>query len=725
MNKTMKFIMSKNFLPVLLILVVAGIFATYKTMGGDGNTDNIKLKNEKILHNVGLVLKEGHYSPRKIDDAFSLLVFNKYLNDIDPDKMYFLAKDITSFKKYQSRIDDEINGRSPLESFYTISNIYNTRVGEVAAIYQKFLKAPFNFNVNDSINTDGEKRQFSKTAKDREEYARLRVKYLVLSKFVDLQEERIAGAGKPDFKYKADSTLEREAREKVGKQLTRYFTNLKVHNTPENMFSDFVNAVTETMDPHTAYFAPIDKRSFNEMISGSFYGIGAQLREDADGKIKVASVIPNMPAWKSKKINVDDEVIKIAQGNAEPVDVTGYSVTDAVKLIRGAEKNSEVRLTIKKVDGSIIVVSLLRDKIPLEETYAKSALINGAHKVGYIYLPEFYANFDDPNGRRCATDVAKEIEKLKGENVEGIIMDLRNNGGGSLNDVVEMAGLFIEDGPICQVKGRDERTSILRDRNRNILYSGPLVVMVDELSASASEIFAAAIQDYKRGVIVGSSTTYGKGTVQRSISLDPESENPFFQNNPKEGLGDIKLTFRKFYRINGGSTQLRGVTPDIIFPDRLEIAKIREKDNPSALSWDEISKADYRIWDGGYNMNSIVTNTNNKLKSNSTFNLIRQDVQWLDNNLNKSYSLNLNKYKLQQKQVRYISKQLDSIAKVPEPLKVLNLAVDESRMGSDTDRIERNKTWLKRIGEDYYIDQTVKIVYDMIGEGLAAARNKK
>ena len=485
--------MSKRFLTTLTLLISIGLIITFTSMGrGDKGNDNPKSKNEKILRNVGIVLEEGHYSPKKIDDNFSKEVLYKYLSDIDPDRYIFYQKDIDGFKKFETKIDDEIHGTAPLESFYAISTLYTTRLNEVSKEYSKYLNTPFTFNANDSIELDGTKRHYPVNEKERQTFSMQRIKYLVLSKYNDLLEEKEKNKGKKDFVVKADTSLEREARQKVAKQMDRYFSTLKAHNTPEDLFSEFVNAITGQMDPHTNYFAPVEKRSFDELISGTFYGIGAQLKEE-DGKIKIASLITGGPAWKSGNIKINDEILKIAQGKGEPVDVIGYAVTDAVKLIRGSEKNSEVRLMIKKADGTIHTVPIIRDKINLEETFAKSAIINGEHKIGYIYLPEFYANFEDPNGRRCATDVAKELEKLKEEHVEGVIMDLRNNGGGSLNDVVDMAGLFIEDGPICQVKGRDEKTMILRDRDRNILYSGPLAVMVDELSASASEIFAAAI----------------------------------------------------------------------------------------------------------------------------------------------------------------------------------------------------------------------------------------
>ncbi|MEP6595414.1 MAG: carboxy terminal-processing peptidase [Ginsengibacter sp.] len=713
--------MSKKFIPVLFFFIAGGLFLAYTTMGrGDKGSYNPKSKYEKILRNVGIILEEGHYSPKKIDDDFSKEVFKKYLEDIDEDKYIFLQKDIDAFKKFETKIDDEVHG-SNLESFYAISSVYTTRLEEVSKMYKDILAKPFDFTIDENIVLDGDKRDYPKNEQERDDFTKKRIKYLVLGRYSDMLDEKEKNKGKAGFVVKPDSVLEQEARKLVLKQMDRYFSTLKNHNRPDDMFSDFVNAITGSMDPHTTYFAPVDKRSFDELLSGRFYGIGAQLKED-DGKIKVASLVAGGPAWKSGNIQVEDEIVKIAQGNGEPVDVTGYAITDAVKLIRGSEKNSEVKLTVKKADGLVKVVSLMRDVISLEETFAKSALINGPHKIGYIYLPEFYADFEHPDGRRCAVDVAKEIEKLKAQNVEGIIMDLRLNGGGSLYDVVDMAGLFIEDGPICQVKGRDEKSSILMDRDKNVLYTGPLAVMVDEQSASASEIFAAAIQDYNRGVIVGSSSTYGKGTVQRSISLDPQADNPLFKKAPEE-LGDVKLTFRKFYRISGGATQLKGVTPDIVIPDRLEYLKFREKDNPDALSWDEISRANYNPWKPGYDLKTVVNSANEQLNNNTVFKLLKEDVKWLDENVDKEYSLNLNKFRTEQKTTRATFQQLDSLTKLAINLKVSNPLPDSVSIANDKDRVEKNKQWLQKVSNDIYINETVKVLNNMIGQiGVAKAK---
>lgn len=710
--------MSKRFIPVLLLLILGGLFVTYGVMGNDKQKDDPKARYQKILYNVGIVLEQGHYSPKKIDDKFSQEVLKKFVESLDPDKYLFLQSDIDAFKKYDNRIDDEIHGQ-PLESFYTISNAYTKRLDEVAALYKDILKKPFDFSKDEYLQTDGDKRKYPKSPDERMEYARKRMKYMILGRFVDLQEER--ERNKKDSAYKPDSILQKNAVAMASRQMDRYFQTLKNHNSTDEMFSTFVNAITSSMDPHTTYMAPVDKRSFDESLSGTFYGIGAQLKED-DGKIKVASLITGMPAWKSGQIVQEDEILKVGQGDQIPVDVTGFALPDAVKLIRGEQRGSEVRLTLKKADGTVKVVSLLRDKISLDETYARSAIINGTHKVGYIYLPEFYADFSDPSARRSATDVAKEVEKLKAQNVDGIVIDLRGNGGGSLTDVVDMVGLFVKDGPVVQVKGRNEKASILTDRTKEVLYSGPLAVMVDELSASASEIFAAAIQDYHRGIVIGSTSTYGKGTVQRSVSLDPQSENLMFNRAP-EGLGDIKLTFRKFYRINGGTTQLRGVVPDIIIPDRLENAKFREKDNPDALGWDEIPKASYTLWNPGYSFTSVVSRANEDIKVSPNFKGIQEAITQLDKFRNDEVPLNITKYKVLQKEIRNASKQLEEFTKLKTPLSVSAIPSDSLMAAKDTEKVKRQDQFLKSIGGDIYIDESVRVIDQIIGEAILAQRN--
>jgi carboxyl-terminal processing protease len=453
-------------------------------------------------------------------------------------------------------------------------------------------------------------------------------------------------------------------------------------------------------------------------MSGHFYGIGASLRNE-DGNIKIATLVTGSPAWKSKQVQVGDIILKVAQGTEEPVDLTGFDTEDAVKLIRG-KLGTEVRLTLKKTDGSTKIVIIIRDEIITEETFARSLVVESNNKkIGFIYLPEFYADWERPNGARCAIDVAKEIIKLKEQNVQGIVMDLRNNGGGSLYDVVQMVGYFIQDGPIVQVKDRDGNPNILRDRDKSIMYDGPLAIMVNEFSASASEIFAAAIQDYKRGVIIGSTSTYGKGTVQRIIPL--EGSNNIISNNNQD-LGTVKLTLQKFYRINGGSTQLRGVTPDIVIPDQLEYLKYREKDNPDALKWDEIQKATYSTFIPLYDVNAVKTNSLQRIQSNSTFKAIKEGTALLEKINDKEYSLNLLKYNEEQKQIKVVLKKMDDTSNLAKPLEISMLPIDIKKLSEDKDtiKLERRKQWMKSLTKDNYLKESINVVLDMINLSTVA-----
>jgi len=465
------------------------------------------------------------------------------------------------------------------------------------------------------------------------------------------------------------------------------------------------------MDPHTEYFPPVEKRGFDEEMSGRFYGIGAQLKEE-DGAIKIASLITGSPAWKSGKVQINDEIKKVAQGSDTAVDVAGYAVTDVVKLIRGS-KGTDVRITFKKADGTLEVVSLIRDEIVQDETFARSSIIKtGDKKIGYIFLPEFYADFDRPDGNRCSADVANELIKLKKENVDGVILDLRNNGGGSLYEVVQMVGLFIKSGPVVQVKDRDGKPVTLSDNDQSVLYDGPLAVMVNELSASASEIFAAAIQDYKRGIIVGSTSTYGKGTVQKNLPLGKPTD--LFSGQTE--FGALKLTFEKFYRVNGGSTQLKGVTPDVILPDTYEYLKFREKDQTSALNWDQIPQASYQPENENINWEELEKKADERINKDPTFNRIKTNTDWLNKNIDKEYYLNIDAYKKEQNQIRTTVKQDDSLAHLKQPIDMQPLAVDKDKFFNNSDKAkgDRYQQWLKNAQGDIYINETVNIVKDFM-----------
>ena len=507
LGKTLKYMFNKRSLPVLLAFAIAGILIAFNSSG----LDNPPTKYEKIFKQVAEMLEDNHYSPQKIDDKFSKVIFKKFLSNLDPDKNIFLQADIQELKKYENLIDDELHG-APIQFFAAANTIYQKRLTEVSVYYKEILANPFTYTSDETVVIDGDKLDWAVSEAVRKDNWRKKLKYLSLERYSDLLDSREQNKTTEGYVVKADAELEKDARGKVSAAMTRTFDRLKVKFNEEERFNMLVNTITSAMDPHTTFFPPVEKRYFDEQMSGRFYGIGASLKPE-DGNIKIGSLVTGSPAWKSQQITVGDVVMKVGQGAEEPVDLTGYDVEDAVKIIRG-KKNTEVRLYLKKGDGSLKTVTLIRDEIVTDETFARSMIINENNKrIGYIFLPEFYADWERPNGARSAMDVAREIIKLKEQNVDGIIMDLRNNGGGSLYDVVQMVGFFIEDGPIVQVKDREGNPNVLRDRDKTVLYDGPLAVMVNEFSASASEIFAAAIQDYNRGIIIGSTSTYGKGTV--------------------------------------------------------------------------------------------------------------------------------------------------------------------------------------------------------------------
>jgi len=698
---------SKKSLPVIALLLCAGLIAGFKSLGWGGGTPPSKY--EKILHNIGEMLSQIHYSPKKIDDNFSKEIFKKYLSDkIDQQKNIFLQSDIAQLKKYETKLDDEILG-GPVEFVPAVSEIYKKRILESEQYYKESLSKPFEFTKDESVNFDTDDLNYPATAEDKKEAWRKRMKFLVLERYADLREQREKNKGKEGQVAKTDADLEKEARERVLKIMDRSYDRLKKKFDDEDSFNAYVNTITETMDPHTTFFPPVEKRYFDEQMSGRFYGIGASLREE-DGNIKIATLLTGSPAWKSGEITAGDLIIKVGQGKDEPIDITGFMVEDAVKLIRG-KKGTEVKLYIRKSDGLVKTVTLIRDEIVQDETFARSAVINTPKgKIGFIYLPEFYADFDNPKGARCSDDVRKEVIKLKEQKVDGIIMDLRNNGGGSLYDVVQMVGFFIEDGPIVQVKDRDGKPQVYRDRDKTVLYDGPLGVMVNEFSASASEIFAAAIQDYNRGIIIGSTTTYGKGTVQRNIGLD----KTLGILEPNSELGTIKLTLQKFYRINGGSTQLRGVSSDITLPDVLEYSPLREKNNPDALPWDEIQKADYHNWRYSLDLKPIKLASNTRINGNPSFNIIKENAEWLSKQNDKEYTLNYKKYQDEQKEIRNRVKQIDSLNKTPTEVDVEALSDDLKKLQYDEGKTERFKQWIKNLRSDIYLDESVKVVNDMI-----------
>lgn len=678
--------------------------------------DDPPSKNETILRYVGAMLEQGHYSPKKIDDTFSKEIFSEFLKRLDPSKRILLEKDVAKLRKYETTIDDEIHG-SPLAFFAAADEIYKNRIVEAEEIYKNYIEKPFEFTKDDVLELDADKVDFASNDSERKERWRKYLKWQTLDRYLDAQETQEKNKDKKDFVVKSDQELEKEARAKVKKAMDKYFDRLRNKFDENQRFAMLVNTITNEMDPHTDFFPPVEKRSFDERLSGRFFGIGALLQQE-DDKIKIKSVTTGGPAWKSGEIQANDFIVKVAQATGEAEDITGYTTDDAVKLIRGAE-GTEVKITVQKPDGTLKTVSMIRAELKLDETFARSVIINsGKHKIGLIDLPAFYADFQRPQAARCSQDVAKEVARLKAEGVEGIILDIRDNGGGSLQEVVNMVGLFIKTGPVVQIRDRAGRPSQMGDNDPSVLYDGPLVVMVNERSASASEIFASAIQDYKRGVVVGSSSTFGKGTVQRAF--------PVGGNGNGSGAGDlgaVHLTLQKYYRVDGGATQLKGVESDIVLPGLYEAYKVREKDSPNALVWDEMPKASYQTWTYAPDLVALQQKSSERLTTNNVFKQIKDNTNILADNRKTARSLEIQKYKAQQKEVRDISTKVRSLTQLKEDLSVANLSSDLEAINSDSLKKDRNDFWVKYLKKDVYLGETLNIMNDVIQQKGMALKN--
>jgi len=731
MHEIMTYVKQNKWKFFATLVLVGGLFFAFNTFN-TANSETSEIRHRKLLSTVGRLLESEHYSPRVIDDKFSKEVFDAYLKTLDPEKNILLQTDIDSLKVFATSIDDEIHGAA-IQFEPAANAIYERRAKEIKAIFESIIDKPFDFTTDDSLIVDTDKMSYASNEAERVKRWNQAIKYKVLDRYVSLIEDRekhakakaiadtskIKDTVKDNFIVKTDLELEADARATIKKNYIKRFSLLEKTFDKEKRFESFLNTITGLMDPHTDYFAPVEKRSFTEQMSGTFYGIGAQLTQDDNG-VKIASIQPGGAAWKSGLLVVNDVIVKIAQGAEEPVDLTGYETTEAVKLIRG-DLGTEVRLTVRKPDGNTKVVSLIREKIVLDEGFARSAVIqNGNEKIGYILLPDFYADFEREDGARCSKDIAKEVEKLKAEKVKGIIIDVRYNGGGSLYEVVQMVGMFIDKGPVVQIRSKEGRSQILADETPGILYDGPLVVMVNEFSASASEIFAAAIQDYKRGLIVGSTSSYGKGTVQRNVAFGKPLDAMGIQTE----YGAVKLTFQKFYRVTGSSTQRKGVVPDVVFPDDYEFLKYREKDNPSALPWDEMERAKFIPWTNSNEIATIALKANNKIKNDTAAIRFKKNLQWVSAQVDKSVSLEINKYRQYKKEIQNVIQQNEGILKLKTPMTVTALKADYEKFYNNPDKTkqDRYQAWLKMVAKDIQINESSKLLTNFAKPNLIAKK---
>lgn len=706
--------MKRNYKVLLVVgIVVAGLwsFIPSKKVTGDD-------KDKMLIELLSFVLEKGHFSPIELNDEFSKKAYASYIESLDPTKRFFIQSDISEFQKYELAMDDMI--RSKDLSFFDLTyKRLMQRMKESKVIYTSILSKPLDLNDNETINVDYEKLPYAATMKDLDQRWRKQLELAVLSDITDKEdiqnalksriidessaakEEKQAEKTEP----KSFEELEITARKTTESNLNNNFSFI-AELTREDWFTVYINAIVTQYDPHTYYFSPEDKEKFDVSMSGKFEGIGARLQKKNEG-IEVSELISGGPAWRGKLLEQGDIIIKVAQANEQPIDIAGMRLDDVIKKIKGP-KGTLVKLTVKKVDGTVKVIPIVRDEVETEETFAKSTVVEKDGKLfGVIYLPKFYQSFENKSNRDAFKDVAIEVERLKAMNVEGIVMDLRDNGGGSLETVVKMTGLFIDKGPVVQVKPAGGKAQILPDSDPKVQWDGPLVVMINNYSASASEIFAAAIQDYNRGIIIGSKQSYGKGTVQNVFEL-----NEFVRGNQYGDLGALKTTTQKFYRVNGGSTQLEGVKSDIVMPDRFSFMETGEKDEKSALPWDKIEPANYMPLQVNYD--KVIANSKKRIATNENFNLISENAKWInDRKEDNSISLNYAAYKKEIADIESQTKKFKSLEKYKNNLNFTSLPYELELMANDELLKEKRERWHAELVKDIYMTETLNVLTDL------------
>ncbi|WP_228853724.1 carboxy terminal-processing peptidase [Aegicerativicinus sediminis] len=714
--------MKTNYKLILLALLLAFASCSFTTKKFE-DPDKDKL----LIQLITYVLETGHFSPKDLDDDFSEKVFDDYLEQLDPYKRYFYASDIEEFSKYRDNLDDQLKSYD-ISFFNVVHAKFLQRIEESKTLYQEVLAEPFDYSIKEEFSTDYENLPYVSNKKEMRNRWRQQMKFSTIANYDDLisqqdgratlnstledgfndttNEQELHEKGKEVKKSLAE--LEQESRDVTRRSLEEMYEYIDDRQR-KDWFAVYINAIVEEFDPHTFYFAPEEKDRFDVAMSGNFEGIGARLQKKMDA-ISVVEIISGGPAWRQNELEVGDQIIKVTQEKEEKgVNVVGMRLDDAIKFIKGP-KGTKVTLTLKKVDGAIEDITITRDVVELEETYAKSATVEKNGKTfGVINLPKFYVDFQDYNKRNAASDIKQEIIRLKKAGMEGLVLDLRNNGGGSLQTVVDIAGLFIKDGPIVQVKTSGEPKEVLKDRDKSIVWDGPLVILVNELSASASEILAAAMQDYKRGIILGSKQTYGKGTVQNVLDL-----NRMVRSNTNGDMGALKFTTQKFYRIDGGSTQLEGVKSDVVVPDRYSYIDIGEKDQENPLPWDKIDAVDYNVWENYYDYDATILKSKERMASNEQLKLIDENAHWIRKIRDReSYSLNYEDYRKTLNINEQEAKKFDKLSQYTTDLTFNSLPYELEVMEQDTILKEKRTRWHTSLSKDVYMEEAINVLNDL------------
>ncbi len=688
---------------VAVLLAVSSCSFTTKKFDAEGSD-----KDKILIELITYVIDQGHYDKREIDNDFSIQVYDEFIESLDPMKRHFIEKDLKDFDQYKTEIDNQIKEKD-ISFFNLVYNRYQQRLEETKAFYNNTLEEDFDLNSNQTINTDYENLEFVKNSKDLKKRWKKQLKFSIISNYYAAFDTQNALAEESDtVEIKSSEELKKEAINQTRESIERYFSNSEDLRR-EDWFNLYINTVVSQFDPHTAYLAPRDKDRFDISMSGKLEGIGARLQKLRDN-VKIVEIISGGPAWRGKELEVGDLIMKVKQEDeVQAVNITGMRLDDAVELIKGP-KGTKVTLTVKKVDGTFEDITLVRDVVEIEETYAKSTIIKKDDiEFGFINLPKFYFNMENYKERNAASDVEKEIKKLKESGVQGLVIDLRNNGGGSLSTVVEMAGLFIDKGPVVQVKDKGGNVDVLKDKKKGTIWDGPLVILVNELSASASEILAAAMQDYKRAIIIGSRQTYGKGTVQNVANL-----NRWMRNSSFGDMGALKLTTQKFYRISGGSTQLKGVESDVRVPDRYSFIDIGERDYKNPLPYDKIRKADYDVWTGYEDLENIVKASQNRMDSHEQIALIEEQAKWIKTQRDKNeFPLNFQAYKQLMEENDAQAKKFDSLNVYKNSLTFKSLPSEIKEFETDEALQDKRENWHNNLQKDIYVEEAVSVLEDL------------
>ncbi len=666
-------------------------------------------KDNLIIQIITYVLDEAHYLDKEINDEFSEKVFITFIDNLDPLKRYFYDSDIKEFSEYKYLIDDAFKNPN-LDFFELVYKRYSKRMIESEKIFNQILSKPFDFSKDEVCECDFDDIDFVISEDEMYDRWRKLLKIYVIENYHnEIEDDKRKKEENANYNLRDLQLIEKETRKTLTETMNQNYRFMSEEMQRSDWFSVYINSFVSQYDPNTSYLDPESKDRFDVDMSGNYAGIGARLQKKID-KVEITEVISGGPAWRDNILEKGDAILKVRQDfEDEPIGILNMRLSEAVKLIKG-KKGTKVHLTVKKVDGSISEVTVVRDIVLLEETYIKSSVVNkDDNYYGIINIPKFYIDFDNQNNRDAAKDLRTEIERLKEEDIQGLIIDLRNNGGGALKTVVDMAGMFIKNGPVVQVKYFDKEKQILSDRDRSILWTGPLVILVNEGSASASEILAAAMQDYKRAIIIGGSQTWGKGTVQNIFPL-----NRMVKGNTNGDLGALRYTTQKYYRINGGSVQLEGVKSDINVPYRLKYLDFGEKDSENPLEWDEIDKVEFNSWDSNFDFNLAIENSKKRMANNEYLKLVEENAKWIksvrDDNI---VSLNYEKYKLE----------LEENISTTEKFELLNdfsMNYDFKSLPYELNLIEKDsvlglkrKRWHKSLNKDFYIDEALNVLSDL------------